>query len=103
MLYRKIEFDPDVDDGFAENVQFVGVYVLNWHERPAQPEVAFVEANDPSVEAAQATQDALQALFDACALADAHEELSEYVDGLLLDAAMDALRQGQSKGMEKYG
>ncbi len=44
--YRRIDFDSNHEDGFSESVQFVGVYVLNWHKRPAQPEVAFVEANE---------------------------------------------------------
>jgi hypothetical protein len=36
-------------------------------------------------------REALSKLLDACLLADAHEELSGYVDGSLLDAARAAL------------
>lgn len=53
MLYRRIDFNPALETGFGESVQFVGVYVLNWHERPMQPEVAFVETDDPVIGAAQ--------------------------------------------------
>ena len=49
MLYRRIDFDPDLENGFGENVQYVGVYVLNWHDRPTQPEMAFVEVAEPEV------------------------------------------------------
>lgn len=157
MLYRRIDYNPDLEDGFGEDVLFVGVHAVVWHDRPFHPAVAFVESDDPAAEAApylrkscqelvqamvdyemdtegnppqkhrvmmsdarialaksegitdpaietaSVTQVALQDLYDACALADAHEELSGYVDGSLLDAAAAALRLGKSKGMEKYG
>lgn len=32
-------------DGFAEPVQWVGVYALRWHDQPTQPTVAFVETD----------------------------------------------------------
>jgi len=99
MLYRRIDFDSDLENGFGENVQFVGVYVINWHKRSTQPEVAFVEADDPLVEAAAATQKALQDLYDDCVVSP----IAGHVDGPLLDAANAALRLGKSKGMEKYG
>ena len=35
----------------------------------------------------------LTALYQACVLADNHEELSEYVDGFLLDNARAAIAQ----------
>ena len=38
---------------------------------------------------------ALENLLEACYLADAAEELSDYVDGSLLDAASDALKGGE--------
>lgn len=35
-LYRAVELPSE------EPVQYVGVYVLRWHERPSQPEVGFI-------------------------------------------------------------
>jgi len=62
-----------------------------------------IARGDALIGAASAAQKALQDLFDGCVKADSREELSEYVDGSLLDAANAALRLGKSKGMEKYG
>ena len=39
----------------------------------------------------------LEKLVDACLLADAHEELSGYVDGSLLDEARERLAAGEQQ------
>lgn len=41
MLYRAVEIPSD------EPIQYVGVYVLKWHERPEQPEAGFIPIYDP--------------------------------------------------------
>ncbi len=45
----------------------------------------------------QKLADALKTLMTACYKADAHEELSEFVDGSLLDAAGQALNQYEAE------
>ncbi len=47
----------------------------------------------PEREADSDLLEALTALYEACVLADNHEELSEYVDGFLLDKSRDAIAQ----------
>jgi hypothetical protein len=42
--------------------------------------------------------EALKALWEACILADEHEELSEYVDGSFLDDARAAIAKAEGEG-----
>mgnify|MGYP001271695147 CR=1 FL=1 len=57
-----------------------------WNTRPIE------DAQAAEIERLRA---ALENLLEACYLADAVEELSDYVDGSLLDAASDALKGGE--------
>ena len=66
MNYRRINFDPEAEDGFGESVQFVGVYVMKWDAyRMGEPEVAFVEADDPTSDLLRQNELLREALEDA--------------------------------------
>ncbi len=52
-LFRVVEIPSD------EPVQYVGVYVLRWHERPNQPEVGFVPVEGAAPKTVRPDYDAL--------------------------------------------
>jgi hypothetical protein len=45
-----------------------------------------------------ALREALEKLVEACLLAEEHEELSDYIDGSLIDAARAALKADRQGG-----
>ena len=74
--YRRVEMTPE---GTAEPVQYVGVYALHWHDRPAHPEVACAQTDidEKLAEAERQRGD----LLDACIaedLAHNHRQTCEW-------------------------
>jgi hypothetical protein len=54
-------------------------------------------ANANLIAAAPDLFKALKALSEACYTADLHEELSDFIDGALLDAARDAIAKAEGR------
>ena len=67
---------------------------VDWHKtHPLQSKINYC----PKHAAADDMLEALTDLYEACVLADNHEELSEYVDGFLLDKARTVIARAEAQ------
>ena len=89
MLYKGIEIGTD------EPVQFVGVYVLRWHERPEQPTMGFrpIEKDEVTEIAARAVDRIVEDLLDRRGLKQEWRQIDSDIQDEICNTWADVISQ----------